>query len=138
MTKYETAYKELTAELEDILATAWEEFNGIVSQINSWDGTFEEYEIYNLDGLAVIYGDSFDALWNGLRNGKPDMSADYFTIGIHGIEDCDPQTLLSDIVDEVADWLIVNYDYAGYPDYLPNSVDDMVKDCVDAREEEDC
>ena len=137
MTKYETAYKELTAELEDILATDWEQFNNIVSQINSWDATFEEYEIHTLNDLSDIYYDRFDDLWNDLRNGKPDMNADYFTIGIRGIEDCVPQTLLSDIVDEVADWLIENYDYAGYPDYLLESVNDMVKECVDAKEE-DC
>lgn len=108
--------KELVKELA---STDAERLYAIYEEINSWDGAFWEMGIerFSIDDLAD--NDMLGAFIEDLSMKRMDhnpLYSEYFTPTIYGWEEWDESTLY-DNVDELADYLINNAGYSGFPRY---------------------
>ena len=91
----------------------------IYSEINSWDGAFCDMGIerFSLDDLVdndLLVGFVKDLSMERMDHNP--LYSEYFTPTIHGWEEWDESTLY-DKVDELADYLINNAGYSGFPRY---------------------
>ena len=130
-------FKELCNKLEWFADRKWGEFNNIISQINSICGEFEDYEIHTIYEIHDIYGYNNNAFADDLIRCKVDWWAAGYRIKDDGIESVtDPWNVFAPIVSSVAEYLVDEYRYLGYPSLLPNSVHELVKSVVKVRDAE--
>ena len=88
----------------------------LVRQVNSWDGSLEDYEFFDMDELDELYGEM--KLTDFLSKLAPDFnySDDGFRDTIYGIESCS----IHDVADDIKD-----------------NIDEVVEAITDAMEEDD-
>lgn len=123
------AYDKVISVLKD---ASDEELRDIVSQINSWDGTFQDTEIdvHRMDEIICWFAcdeDSVQRLIKLVADGKPDMSCEWFWFdecGLHSTDEVD----YSYYLDEIADWLCDNAGCTGFPDYISDDIAQAVAD----------
>ena len=73
----------------------------LVRQVNSWDGSLEDYDFFDMDELDELYGEM--KLTDFLSNLAPDFnySDDGFRATIYGIESCSIHKVADDIKDNI-------------------------------------
>ena len=88
----------------------------IVRQVNSWDGSLEDYDFFDMYELDELYGEM--KLTDFLSNLAPDFnySDDGFRATIYGIESCS----IHDVADDIKD-----------------NIDEVVEAITNAMEEDD-
>ena len=88
----------------------------LVRQVNSWDGSLEDYEFFDMDELDELYGEM--KLTDFLSELAPDFnySDDGFRATIYGIESCS----IHDVADDIKD-----------------NIDEVVEAITNAMEEDD-
>ena len=88
----------------------------LVRQVNSWDGSLEDYEFFDMDELDELYGEM--KLTDFLSKLAPDFnySDDGFRDTIYGIESCS----IHDVADDIKD-----------------NIDEVVEAITNAMEEDD-
>ena len=96
-----------------------ERLYAIYEEINAWDGAFCDMGIerFSLDDLADndLLVDFVKDLSEKRMDHNP-LYSEYFTPTVYGWEEWDESTLY-DNVDELADYLINNEGYSGFPRY---------------------
>ena len=108
--------KELVKELG---STDADHLYRIYEKINSGDGAFCEMGIERFSIGDLVNIDLLDAFIEDLSMKRMDhnpLYSEYFTPTIYGWEEWDESTLY-DNVDELADYLIENAGYSGFPRY---------------------
>ena len=106
--------KELVNELS---STGADRLYYIYDQINAWDGAFcemgiERFSVEELIDLGLL--ESFVTDLSMKRMDHNPLYSEYFTPTIYGWEEWDESTLY-DNVGELADYLIENAGYSGFP-----------------------
>ena len=88
----------------------------LVRQVNSWDGSLEDYDFFYMDELDELYGEM--KLTDFLSELAPDFnySDDGFRATIYGIESCS----IHDVADDIKD-----------------NIDEVVEAITNAMEEDD-
>ena len=88
----------------------------LVRQVNSWDGSLEDYDFFDMYELDELYGEM--KLTDFLSNLAPDFnySDDGFRATIYGIESCS----IHDVADDIKD-----------------NIDEVVEAITNAMEEDD-
>ena len=88
----------------------------LVRQVNSWDGSLEDYDFFDMDELDELYGEM--KLTDFLSKLAPDFNYSYFLFRstIYGIESCS----IHDVADDIKD-----------------NIDEVVEAITNAMEEDD-
>ena len=108
--------KELVKELG---STEVDRLYDIYDQINAWDGAFCDMGIERFSLEALIDCGMLESFVKDLSMKRMDhnpLYSEYFTPTVHGWEEWDESTLY-DNVDELAEYLINNAGYSGFPRY---------------------
>ena len=100
----------------------------VVSEINSWDGSLEDYRFYWMDDLnELFYGVKPTEFLSKLADDF-DLRADGFRDTIYGLESCDIEDVIDDIknnIEEVAETISENIDNICIPDSLQELLDEQ-------------
>ena len=100
----------------------------VVSEINSWDGSLEDYRFYWMDDLnELFYGVKLTDFLSKLADDF-DLRADGFKETIYGLESCDIEDVIDNIknnIEEVAGKISENIDNICIPDSLQELLDEQ-------------
>lgn len=123
MTKQETIknWIENTADTNDLIS--------VVSGVNSWDGSLEEYTFYWMEDLDELFGEM--CLTEFLDKLSPNFNTGHegFKYTIYGLESCDAIDVATDIRDnaeEIAEAIAKTM--GEYDIWLPSSLEELLEE----------
>ena len=73
----------------------------IVRQVNSWDGSLEDYDFFDMDELDELYGEMKPTEFLSKLASNFNYSDDGFRDTIYGIESCSMHKVADDIKDNI-------------------------------------
>lgn len=106
-----------------------EEIVNIVSEVNSWNGSLQEYEFYSMDTLNEFWGDC--KVTDFLEKLAPNfnVSDDGYRDDYQGLESCSIEDAVSDIKDNIDDVVDAIVDAMEETDlYLPSELKELLEE----------